>query len=237
MASPSAALVPFIGTPPPGALVHPVAGPPRTDGYVLVSLTPEGEVALSQLCHTEEQRRAFALPSHPFVVRVGRIRPEQLLTHRPSYVNGLLIASRGTMIPTGGCMRSRGTFGIPTVLFGFWRGCCAGCKWKDQSTHCAFVSSLPPRSYNLTFQVNRAPIPNERLIMGTAGSPILIGSSDDTQAPIVISSDEESAGEEEEDEVEEIPAPSSTALVESPRRDFWEERRRVWGNTPWIHPR
>lgn len=189
----------FIGQVPAGALVHPVAGPTRSDDFVLVALTDEGQRALRTLCHTDEQRRAFALPHHSFVVRAGRISEQQLLTHRPSYVNALLIASRGTMLPSNGCMRSRATFGIPTVLFGFWGGACAGCKWKDQSTYCSFVSNSRGLVQGLTSQVTgQLPSSATSLVLGSSGNPILIGDTAVVQEPIVIDSSEE------EDEVEEV---------------------------------
>ncbi|CAG8059374.1 unnamed protein product, partial [Penicillium salamii] len=59
---------------------------------------------------------------------------------RPSYVNALLIASRGFRFARR-CTHSRTghPFGPYTVrLPGFWEGACMNCKWKDHQNRCDF---------------------------------------------------------------------------------------------------
>jgi hypothetical protein len=46
--------------------------------------------SLTQLVHTDEQRRALALPGNDVPFRAGRITPAQVQSHRPSYVNAIL---------------------------------------------------------------------------------------------------------------------------------------------------
>ena len=96
--------------------------------YVTVRLTAKGNEGLREVCHTAEQREVWRFPSYEFTVREGSIRVAQIRSARPSYVNALLIASRG--VPQRRlCGRNNGmVFADHVRLPGFWGGACAGCK-------------------------------------------------------------------------------------------------------------
>lgn len=58
---------------------------------------------------------------------------------RQSYVNGLLIATRGQIFPQT-CTKSKTQHpfgGGDLRLPGTWEGCCANCKWKEQAKQCS----------------------------------------------------------------------------------------------------
>lgn len=68
---------------------------------------PIGGHQLAHLVHSPQGAAVLALPGLPVAYIAGRIRPEQMLTHRPSYTNGLLIQSPG-FVQTPVCMRCAG---------------------------------------------------------------------------------------------------------------------------------
>ena len=72
------------------------------------------EQQLLGFCHTTTQLAAIALPGRDVSFVLGRIRPRQLVTNRPSYINAVLIQRAGTEVE-GGCLlcRSRRTGMIP----------------------------------------------------------------------------------------------------------------------------
>ncbi|KAF7585224.1 hypothetical protein BBP40_011657 [Aspergillus hancockii] len=98
--------------------------------YVVVRLTAKGNEALRELCHTEEQKEVWRFPCYEFTVKSGR----------PSYVNAILIASRGVpqRVP---CTHNTGVvFLDPVRLPGYWGGSCPGCKWRDHAARCSYAS-------------------------------------------------------------------------------------------------
>jgi hypothetical protein len=56
-----------------------------------------GGQQMAPLCHNALQQTVLALPGRNVSFVRGRITPQQLMTHRPSYVNALLIQSRGVV--------------------------------------------------------------------------------------------------------------------------------------------
>ncbi|KAL4788754.1 hypothetical protein BDV19DRAFT_383652 [Aspergillus venezuelensis] len=106
--------------------------------YAIVRLTKKGNRALFDLCHNEIQKEVWAFPSYEFVVRVGSLSVKQLQTARPSYVNAILIASRGVKVREPCKHNSRWVFGEQVRIPGYWNGCCAGCKWKDGGAKCTY---------------------------------------------------------------------------------------------------
>lgn len=113
--------------------------------YVTVRLTARGNEGLREVCHTAEQKEVWRFPSYEFTVREGSIRVAQIQSARPSYVNALLIASRG--IPQARtCGRNNGmVFADHVRLPGFWGGACAGCKWRDGAARCSYASPGEPK--------------------------------------------------------------------------------------------
>jgi Protein of unknown function (DUF3716) len=76
----------------------------------------------------------------PFVR--GAITPQQLATHRPSYVNAVLIQRAGVLIPAGcsECQR-RGLRPFPECrrVVGHFGSACGNCKWRDHGARCRIV--------------------------------------------------------------------------------------------------
>ncbi len=96
---------------------------------------------LAELCHTAEQQTVLAMPGRDVLVRTGTITPAQVRTHRPSYVNAILIQRAGALIP-GGCNRCRlerpGLSPFPECRFvrGHYGNACGNCKWRDHAARC-----------------------------------------------------------------------------------------------------
>lgn len=82
----------------------------------------------------------LALSGQDVRFRLGRITPEQVRHHRPSYINALLIQSRGTlMVPAcTRCQEGRGVFPECRRVQGHFGGCCGNCKWPDHAARCVW---------------------------------------------------------------------------------------------------
>lgn len=69
----------------------------------------------------------------------GAITPQQVSTHRPSYVNAILIQRGGAVVP-GGCSecRRRGFTPFPECrrALGHFGDACGNCKWRDHAARC-----------------------------------------------------------------------------------------------------
>jgi hypothetical protein len=105
-------------------------------------LLPIGGQQLRPFCHNELQLAVLALPGRDVPIVRGSMTGRQINSHRQSYINALLIASRGrpTMSPCGGsCQSSRGgrPFRMCIRLPGHFGGSCANCKWRDWASHCS----------------------------------------------------------------------------------------------------
>jgi hypothetical protein len=96
---------------------------------------------MANFVHWPAGRAVLALPGQDVVFVLGVITPNQLLQHRPSYVNAILIQSRGQQVP-GGCLACRsarpGLRPFPECrrLLGYFGGCCGNCKWHDHTVRC-----------------------------------------------------------------------------------------------------
>jgi len=70
------------------------------DGTISILIVAGQQMAPA--CHNNLQRTCLALVGSDVLFVVGRVRPEQLRTMRPSYINAILIQRSGTLVP-GGC--------------------------------------------------------------------------------------------------------------------------------------
>ena len=100
---------------------------------------------LTPYVHSAPGRRLLALPGRNVSVVRGSITPQQIDTHRPSYINAILIQSRGRAMgqPCEACRRSRtGPRPFPEChrAFGHFGGACANCKWRDHANRCSVRS-------------------------------------------------------------------------------------------------
>jgi hypothetical protein len=91
------------------------------------------------LLHNSLQVAIHALPGRDVPFLAGAVTPQQVSSHRPSYINAILIQRASTsqnpaclqcqrrgMRPFLECRRTPGHFG----------GCCGNCKWRDHGSQC-----------------------------------------------------------------------------------------------------
>ncbi|KAL2802860.1 hypothetical protein BJX63DRAFT_425764 [Aspergillus granulosus] len=114
----------------------PVSGfedPETGHSYAVVRLSAKGD------------QEVWCFPSYEFVVRVGALSVRQVRTGRPSYVNAVLIASRGVRSRVQCVRNSCWVFGENVRIPGYWNGACAGCKWRDGGASCDFFTVYEPK--------------------------------------------------------------------------------------------
>jgi Protein of unknown function (DUF3716) len=111
---------------------------------VVAPRLPVGGQELAPLVHSQLGRAVLVLPGQPISYRPGQITPEQVLMHRPSYINALLIQSRGVVqVPAcTRCQRGRGPFPECRRVQGHFGGCCGNCKWPDAAARCVFPITI-----------------------------------------------------------------------------------------------
>ncbi|TGO31512.1 hypothetical protein BHYA_0615g00010 [Botrytis hyacinthi] len=106
-----------------------------------------GGQALAQYCHNSLQLALLAMPGNDVAYVRGRITPAQVRTMRSSYINGMLIQSRGILVE-GSCgeCRRRGLTPFPDCrrVPGHFGNSCGNCKWRDHGIRC--VRSDRPRA-------------------------------------------------------------------------------------------
>lgn len=123
-------------------------------GERAVSAVPIGiRAALTEqsLIH-ETQRAIFRLPSRETIYFVeGWITARHIASQRPSYVNGLLIHSRGldSVVACVQCVERRaknalGPFLTCRVLPGSFHNSCSNCKWFDNTSSCSLYTGPRP---------------------------------------------------------------------------------------------
>jgi hypothetical protein len=95
---------------------------------------------LAPLCHTAAQHRVLAMPGQNVLYVPGKITLDQVSTHRPSYINAILIQRAGILVPNG-CNRCRSGAGFtpfPECRYipGEFGNACGNCKWRDHAARC-----------------------------------------------------------------------------------------------------
>ncbi|KAK3343692.1 hypothetical protein B0T25DRAFT_304227 [Lasiosphaeria hispida] len=100
----------------------------------------------------DTQRAIFGLPSREIIYFVqGWITARHIASQRPSYVNGLLIHSRGQDAPSSclQCAERRdknalGPFLTCRILMGSYHNSCSNCKWFDNTSTCSLYTGPKP---------------------------------------------------------------------------------------------
>ena len=153
--------------------------------------------------HAPGQLAILALPGLDVEFVRGTITPVQIGSHRPGYINAILIQSRGQSVNPG-CLQCRSPrpglrpFPECRATPGHFGGACANCKWRDHGARCSLVRGEPgddgggdrgapprggrrsrsPREDDRTGVRRRLPGPKqgERRLLGagSAGDPIVI---------------------------------------------------------------
>ncbi|KAL2255738.1 hypothetical protein VTK26DRAFT_2787 [Humicola hyalothermophila] len=117
----------------------------------VVSIGIRDALTEQSLVH-ETQRAIFRLPSRETIHFVqGWITARHIASQRPSYVNGLLIHSRGQDAPVScaQCVERRakhalGPFLTCRVLPGSYHNSCSNCKWFDNTSACSLYTGPKP---------------------------------------------------------------------------------------------
>ena len=139
------AMVPYVGGGGAGGVggagaVLPLGNAPPPGGVGLLPV--RSQAAVLPLVHNDLQRRLLLLPGRDVPYVWGRISGHQVLTHRPSYINAVLIQRAGVLVPGGGCTACRTRPGLTpfTDCFrapGHFGGACGNCKWRDYAARCS----------------------------------------------------------------------------------------------------
>ncbi|KAK3387287.1 hypothetical protein B0H63DRAFT_469722 [Podospora didyma] len=117
----------------------------------VVAVNVRAALTESLLVH-DTQRAIFRKYSREFIYFVqGWITARHIASQRPSYVNGLLIHSRGVDAPTScaQCQERRnknalGPFLICRILPGSYHNSCSNCKWFDNTSACSLYTGPKP---------------------------------------------------------------------------------------------
>jgi hypothetical protein len=117
----------------------------------VVSINIRDALTEQSLVH-ETQRTIFRLPSRETILFVqGWITAKHIASLRPSYVNGLLIHSRGqdAAVSCVQCAEKRtknalGPFLSCRVLPGNYHNSCSNCKWFDNTSSCSLYTGPKP---------------------------------------------------------------------------------------------
>jgi Protein of unknown function (DUF3716) len=128
----------------------------------------------------------------------GAITPAQVMTHRPSYVNAILIQRAGILVP-GGCNRCRSGAGFspfPECRYipGEFGNACGNCKWRDHAARCRHAGTKddgdddeddvqPPRRRRRLVRGRQDSSQSPRESSKLLPAPSSLGSQDD---PIVL---------------------------------------------------
>jgi hypothetical protein len=102
---------------------------------------------LRPFVHTSEGRVLLALPGSDVEFVAGAISPEQLFSARTSYVNAILIQSRGgtPLVPCTHCQRRLRPFPWCHRVTGVLGSTCGNCKWPDHGARCSlYTPPMPP---------------------------------------------------------------------------------------------
>lgn len=87
---------------------------------------------------TNVQKNLLQLSGSDVEFILGRITSAQILQFRPSYLNAILIQSRGSDVvrPCDQCAHRASPFPYCRQLPDF-NGCCGNCKWRDHGARCS----------------------------------------------------------------------------------------------------
>ncbi|KAI1761884.1 hypothetical protein GGR53DRAFT_449472 [Hypoxylon sp. FL1150] len=117
------------------------------EGLNPLVLLPIGGQELERFCHNRFQKALLALPGNFVIIVRGSIHVDQVITNRPSYVNALLISSRGQPLewPCEQCRRKTARnldgysrpFPVCVRAPGHFGGACNNCKFQDHAKRCS----------------------------------------------------------------------------------------------------
>ena len=110
---------------------------PRGQNPVL----PIGGQQLAPYVHTHIGQQLLARPGAPVPFVRGSISTQQIKQHRPSYINALLIQSRGIALaqPCMNCRSRQAMYPFTECRHvpGAFSGACGNCKWPGHARQCS----------------------------------------------------------------------------------------------------
>lgn len=161
-----------------------------------------GGQQLASYAHNAMQRALVALPGRHIAFVRDAITPDQIRSQRPSYINAILVQSRGRQppAPCTACAAVRpGLRPFPQCrrVRGYFDGACANCKWRDHASRCSVrdeeygeeegdAPSPPPYEDDRVRRRSRSPPPpsaNRRAALPSTAI-LLLGNS--SSSPIVL---------------------------------------------------
>jgi hypothetical protein len=96
---------------------------------------------LAEYVKNDVQRRLLAPHGRAVAFTPSRVNAQQIYSKRDSYINALLIQSRGVVSaqPCTSCQQRQGQNTFPKChqVPGFFEGCCTNCKWPDKALQCS----------------------------------------------------------------------------------------------------
>ncbi len=108
-----------------------------------------GERQLAEMCFSQRQRTILRMRGQDVQIFAGRVTTRQIESGRPSYINAMLIQSRGNLrlrepVMCRSCAQNptRGPLTECRVLPNRFNNCCGNCKWRDQLQSCSHTSML-----------------------------------------------------------------------------------------------
>ena len=106
-----------------------------------------GQQQLALFSHGRPTNAVLALTGQDVDFVLGAIQPQQIGQHRPSYINAILIQSRG-QAASAACTQCRGGPGLRPFpkcrsVRGHFGGACANCKWRDHGLRCSLHRESP----------------------------------------------------------------------------------------------
>ena len=154
--------------------------------------------------HAPGQRAILALPGRDVEFVHGTITAAQISSHRPGYINAILIQSRGHAPPRA-CRQCRsvrpGLRPFPECRStpGHFGGACANCKWRDHGARCSLVTGdddgddgpddrrPPPRGRSRSRSPGEDRTPTKRRLPGPKqGERKLLGPAGSAGNPMVV---------------------------------------------------
>lgn len=134
-----------------------------------VAIRVKDALTAQSLVHDTQRAIFNECPSREYIYFVnGWITARHIASQRPSYVNGLLIHSRGTDAPVqcNQCAERRtknalGPFIVCRILPGSFHNSCSNCKWFDNTSACSLYTGPTPNRKRKAKALSAGPNPEE----------------------------------------------------------------------------
>ncbi|KAK3950841.1 hypothetical protein QBC32DRAFT_216456 [Pseudoneurospora amorphoporcata] len=153
-----------------------------------VAIRVKDALTADSLVHDTQRAIFNDCPSREYIYFVnGWITARHIASQRPSYVNGLLIHSRGTDAPVQctQCADRRtknalGPFIVCRILPGSFHNSCSNCKWFDNTSACSLYTGPTPNRKRKAKALSAGPEAAES--SNTNGTPV-VGADQQHAAP------------------------------------------------------